>query len=413
MKTIKSVFLSRTLGILPILVLLFVIFSIIEPRIASERNIITIFRNASMNMVLACGMTMVIITGGIDLSVGSVLAVAAVVGLAVSKGDASYLSIPVCLGVGIVSGLINGLLVACIGLPPFIATLGTMTALRGAAYLLANNGQTIVNNQLSYSWLGNDSLWKVPYLVIVALLVIAIIHFILRRTTFGLRVYAVGGNLQAVKLTGIKVRSTLVIVYTIAGLLCGVVAVMLASRLMSANGMMGISYEMDVIAASVLGGTSMSGGVGPVVGTMFGALMIAVLNNALTIMNISSFWQMVIKGLVIIVAVTVDIFRNKMRGEIRDNRFQEAYHVFRNRLRHTRHKGPDLQPGYGSRAGDRPRAARNNSQRQRPPRTAAFVVDRRHDYRCPESGGSRRDQSGRHQGDRLFRPTTRPGHAGR
>ena len=311
---IKTIFLSRTLGILPILLLLFVIFAFIEPRIATPNNIRTIFLNSSMNMVLASGMTLVIITGGIDLSVGSVLAVAAVMGLAVSKGDASYMSVPTSLGIGLACGVVNGLLIACVGLPPFIATLGTMTSLRGAVYLLANNGQTIVNNKLSYAWLGDGAIGPIPFLVIVALVVITIVHILLKRTTFGLRVYSVGGNLQAAKLTGIKVRSTLVIVYGICGLLAGVVAVMLSSRLWSANGMMGQTYEMDAIAASVLGGTSMSGGVGSVIGTLFGALMIALLNNALTIMNISSFWQMVIKGLVIIIAVTMDIFRNKIRA---------------------------------------------------------------------------------------------------
>lgn len=319
MNGIKSLFLSRTLGILPILLLLFAIISLYEPRVCTLSNITTIFRNSSMNMVMASGMTLVIITGGIDLSVGSVLAVSAVLGLVVSRGEYAHLSILTALGVGLGAGILNGLLIAGIGLPPFIATLGTMTALRGAAYLCANNGQTIVNSQLSYNWLGNDNLVefgdiKLPYLVVVAVVVILVVHFLLKRTTFGLRVFAVGGNLQAAKLTGIKVGSTLVTVYAICGLLSGVVAVMLASRLQSANGMMGVTYEMDAIAASVLGGTSMSGGVGSIIGTMFGALMIAVLNNALTIMGISSFWQMVVKGLVIIIAVSLDIFRNRMRS---------------------------------------------------------------------------------------------------
>ncbi len=314
MTQLKRIFLSRTLGILPVLLLLFVVLSLVESRIYSSNNIITIFRNASMNMVMAAGMTMVIITGGIDLSVGSILAVAAVVGLSVSRGDYAYMSMPVALLIGVGAGLANGILVAVIGLPPFIATLGTMTSLRGAAYLLANNGQTIVNAKLSYSWLGNDSFLGIPYLIIVALAIILAAHFLLKRTTFGLRVFAVGGNIQAAKLTGIKVRSTLIAVYTICGLLCGVVAIMLSSRLQSANGMMGQTYEMDAIAAAVLGGTSMSGGLGSVVGTMFGALMIAVLNNALTIMGISSFWQMVVKGLVIVIAVTLDVVRNRMQS---------------------------------------------------------------------------------------------------
>ncbi len=313
MNRVKSIFLSRTLGILPVLILLFIVLCLVEPRIHGANNIITIFRNASMNMVMAAGMTMVIITGGIDLSVGSILAVAAVLGLSVSRGEAAYLSVPVALAIGVGAGLVNGILVAVIGLPPFIATLGTMTSLRGAAYLLANNGQTIVNAKLSYSWLGNDSYHGIPYLIIIALAIILAAHFLLKRTNFGLRVFAVGGNIQAARLTGINVRKTLIAVYTICGFLCGVVAVMLSSRLQSANGMMGQTYEMDAIAAAVLGGTSMSGGLGSVVGTMFGALMIAVLNNALTIMGISAFWQQVVKGLVIIIAVTLDIARNRMQ----------------------------------------------------------------------------------------------------
>jgi len=274
-----------------------------------------IMRQASINIVLAAGMTLVILTGGIDLSVGSILASGAVITLLVSLNpQLGWLAIPVGLAFGLAVGLVNGSLIAFVGLPPFIATLGTMTTFRGTAYLMAG-GTTVINNDLSFAWIGNEYLGPVPWLTVIALVVVAVIWFLLRRTVTGVRIYAVGGNPQAARLTGIKLWKIMLIVYGASGLLCGLAGVMLSSRLYSANGLLGQSYELDAIAAVILGGTSMTGGMGGIFGTLIGALIIAVLNNGLTIMNISFFWQLVIRGIVIIIAVVIDTFRT---GRTRD-----------------------------------------------------------------------------------------------
>ena len=292
--------LMQTVGILPILILIVAVFGFIAPNFFTESNLLNITRQASINIVLAAGMTFIILTGGIDLSVGSILGTTAVAAMVVSLIPAfALLSIPAALMLGLLLGLFNGALVAFAGLPPFIVTLGTYTALRGAAYLLAD-GTTVINSDISFEWIGNDYLGPVPWLVVIALAVIAVCWFILRRTTLGVHIYAVGGNMQAARLTGIKVW-----------LLSGLGGVMSASRLYSANGNLGVGYELDAIAAVILGGTSFVGGIGTITGTLVGALIIATLNNGMTLMGVSYFWQLVIKGAVIIIAVLIDKYRTR------------------------------------------------------------------------------------------------------
>lgn len=299
----------QAMGILPILILIIIVFSFIAPNFMTEANMMNITRQASINIVLAAGMTFVILTGGIDLSVGSILGVTAVMALVTSLNPAfADLAVPIALMAGLGMGVFNGLLVAYAGLPPFIVTLGTYTALRGAAYLVAD-GTTVINSDISFDWIGNGYLGSVPWLVIIAFAVIAVCWFILRRTTLGTHIYAVGGNLQAARLTGIKVSLVLIFVYAASGLLSGLGGVMSASRLYSANGNLGMGYELDAIAAVILGGTSFVGGIGTITGTLIGALIIATLNNGMTLMGVSYFWQLVIKGGVIIVAVLIDKYR--------------------------------------------------------------------------------------------------------
>ncbi|XWY19001.1 ABC transporter permease subunit [Bisgaard Taxon 45] len=301
----------QAMGILPILILIVIVFSFVAPNFMTEANMMNITRQASINIVLAAGMTFVILTGGIDLSVGSILGVTAVIGLVSSLNPALVeFAVPLALLAGLGMGVFNGLLVAYAGLPPFIVTLGTYTALRGAAYLVAD-GTTVINSKISFSWIGNGYLGSVPWLVIIAFAVIAVCWFILRRTTLGTHIYAVGGNLQAARLTGIKVSLVLIFVYAASGLLSGLGGVMSASRLYSANGNLGVGYELDAIAAVILGGTSFVGGIGTITGTLIGALIIATLNNGMTLMGVSYFWQLVIKGGVIIVAVLIDKYRTR------------------------------------------------------------------------------------------------------
>jgi len=298
-------------GMLPVLLVICILFALLTPNFLTQNNLVNVVRQASINIVLAAGMTFVILTGGIDLAVGSVLGFTAVIAVVVSLIPAlSWAAVPAALLAGLVVGVLTGMMVAYVGLPPFIVTLGTYTAIRGAAYLAAN-GTTVINSKISFAWIGNGYVGPVPWLVIIALLTIAVSAFVLHRTILGVHVYAVGGNPQAARLTGIPVPFVLIFAYGVSGLLSGLGGVMSASRLYSAQGQLGIGYELDAIAAVILGGTSFVGGIGTVFGTLIGALIIAVLNNGLTLMNVSFYWQLVIKGAVIILAVMLDKIRTR------------------------------------------------------------------------------------------------------
>jgi ribose transport system permease protein len=302
----------RALGMLPILVLLCIGFSVLTENFASWQNLSIIAQQASINMVLAAGMTFVILTGGIDLSVGSILSISAVVAMLMSLvPQLGMLSVPAALLCGLLFGIVNGALVAFMKLPPFIVTLGTLTAVRGLARLVGNDG-TIYNPDIGFAFIGNAQVLGVPWLVIIAFAVVAVSWFVLRRTVLGLQIYAVGGNAEAARLSGIKVWVVLLFVYAVSGLLSGLGGVMSASRLYAANGLqLGQSYELDAIAAVILGGTSFVGGTGSIVGTLVGALIIAVLSNGLVLLGVSDIWQYIIKGLVIIGAVALDRYRRK------------------------------------------------------------------------------------------------------
>ena len=318
-RSLVSVAFER-LGMLPVLIVMYFLFYGLTLYFSDDGtsnflttgNNMNILRQVAINLVLAAGMTFVILTAGIDLSVGSILAVAAVVGMRMSLPEATpWAALPTFVVVGLLCGVLNGAMVAYFNINPFVITLGTMTALRGAAYLLAN-GTTVLNNKIpSFEWLGNGDFLAIPWLIWVATAVCILSWFILRKTILGLHIYAVGGNPQAARLTGVKVSGVLLFVYSIAGLFCGIAGAMSSSRLYAANGNWGTGYELDAIAAVVLGGTSLSGGVGSIWGTVIGALIIGVMNNGLTILGLSSFWQYVAKGAVIVLAVLLDKWRQK------------------------------------------------------------------------------------------------------
>jgi ribose transport system permease protein len=302
--------LLRTVGMLPVLILLLLGFALMSDNFFTVQNLSIISQQASVNVVLAAGMTFVILTAGIDLSVGAILAASAVVAmLASTSPQFGMLGIVAGVGFGLLLGLVNGGLIAFMRLPPFIVTLGALTAMRGLARLLADD-KTVFNPELPFAFIGNDSLLGVPWLVIIALCVIGLSWFILRRTVMGVQIYAVGGNPEAARLSGIKVWRVLLFVYALSGALAGLGAVMTASRLSAANGLqLGQSYELDAIAAVILGGTSFTGGVGTIGGTLIGALIIAVLTNGLVLLGVSDIWQYIIKGIVIIGAVALDRYR--------------------------------------------------------------------------------------------------------
>lgn len=312
----KTQNLIKTVGMLPVLIIMCIGFQLLTHRFLNLQNISIVAQQASINTVLAAGMTFVILTGGIDLSVGSILAAAAMVAVITSKiPEFGMIGILAGLVMGTLLGMVNGSFIAWVKLPPFIVTLGGMTAMRGIARLLGND-TTVFNPQLPFDFIGNESLFGVPWLVIIACIVVIICWFILKRTVLGVHVYAVGGNEDAARLAGIKVWKVLLFVYGLSGFMCGLGGVMSAARLYAANGVqLGVSYELDAIAAVILGGTSFVGGVGSIWGTLIGALIIAVLSNGLILLGVSDVWQYIIKGIVIVGAVTIDKYRLSSSGK--------------------------------------------------------------------------------------------------
>ena len=310
--------LIQTLGMLPVLIILAIGFHYFSGgRFFTEQNVSIVAQQASINVVLAAGMTFVILTGGIDLSVGSILAAAAMTGVIGSTFGPvlGFVGIPIALLTGLAFGLVNGSLIAFVGLPPFIVTLGALTAVRGMARLIGSD-TTVFNADLPFAFIGNGKiplgLFDLPWLAVIAFLVILASWFVLRRTVLGTHIYAVGGNPAAARLSGIKVWAVLLFVYATSGLLAGLGGVMSAARLYAANGLqLGQAYELDAIAAVILGGTSFVGGIGSIWGTLIGALIIAALTNGLILVGVSDIWQFIIKGLVIIGAVTLDRYRLK------------------------------------------------------------------------------------------------------
>ncbi|MEJ2046085.1 MAG: ribose ABC transporter permease [Reinekea sp.] len=302
--------LIKSMGMLPVLIILCIGFEFMSGRFMSWDNISIVAQQASINLVLAAGMTFVILTGGIDLSVGSILAASAMIAIIVSKfPQFGLLGIPAALAVGTVFGLINGGLIALLRLPPFIVTLGALTAVRGIARLMGND-TTVFNPDLPFAFIGNGSVLGIPWLVIISFIVVLASWFILKRTVLGIHIYSVGGNENAARLSGIKVTGVLVFAYGVSGFLSGLGGVMSAARLYAANGtQLGVAYELDAIAAVILGGTSFVGGIGTIWGTMVGALIIAVLTNGLILTGVPDVWQYIIKGLIIIGAVALDRYR--------------------------------------------------------------------------------------------------------
>jgi ribose transport system permease protein len=302
----------QIVGMLPVLILLAVAFQVMSGKFMNVNNLSIVMQQASINIVLAAGMTFVILTGGIDLSVGSVLATSAMVAVIVSLFPGiGWLGVPAAMITGLVCGLANGVLIAGLRLPPFIVTLGSLTAVRGVARLLGAD-TTVFNPELPFDVIGNGSFFGIPWLAIIAMSVILVSWFILRRTVLGTWIYAVGGNPEAARLTGIKVPLVLLFVYGMSGFLAGLGGAMSAARLYAANGLqLGQAYELDAIAAVILGGTSFVGGVGSIWGTLIGALIIAVLSNGLILIGVSDIWQYIVKGLVIIAAVALDRYRLK------------------------------------------------------------------------------------------------------
>ena len=298
----------QKLGPLIGLIIIVVILSILSSDFLTLNNIFNVLRQVSINALIAFGMTFVILTGGIDLSVGSILALSSAfsAGLLTSGTD-PVLAILAGLLAGTIMGAINGLIITKGKVAPFIATLATMTIYRGFT-LVYTEGRPItgLSDSLTFQMFGKGYFIGIPFPVITMLIAYCILYFLLRKTTFGRGVYAIGGNEEASLLSGLRVDRIKIGVYSLIGLLSALAGTTLASRLNSAQPTAGAAYELDAIAAVVLGGTSLSGGRGWIFGTLIGALIIGVLNNGLNLLNVSSFYQQVVKGGVILLAVILD-----------------------------------------------------------------------------------------------------------
>jgi ribose/xylose/arabinose/galactoside ABC-type transport system permease subunit len=302
---------GRQFGTFIGLVFLCVILWILTPYFLTVSNLLNILEQSSINAIIAVGMTFVIITAGIDLSVGSILAFSGVVlASTLEAGVPLPLALAAGLGLGSLCGLVNGALVSFGKLPPFIVTLGMMSIARGGA-LLFTSGRPISGFAESFRWLATGKLFFIPMPFIIMILIYIAAHILLTRTKFGRYTYAIGGNEEATRLSGVNVRFHKTMVYVLSGLTSAFAAILLTARLNSAQPIAGIMYELDAIAATVIGGTSLMGGEGTLGGTLIGALIMGVLRNGLNILGVSSFLQQIIIGSVIILAVLFDILIKK------------------------------------------------------------------------------------------------------
>jgi putative xylitol transport system permease protein len=307
---VRSLFQRYGIAFAFVLLCLFLTFS--NKYFLTSGNILNVLRQTSINGILAMGMTLVILTGGIDLSVGSVLGCAGMVTGSLVTGEHPYpaaLAISAGLLVGGLLGCVNGLLVAKYKIPPFVATLGMLSSARGLTYMYSN-GQPIPSLSDEFLNIGKGVLFGVPIPVFIFLSVFLILYLVLARTVYGRRIYAVGGNEKSARTAGISTKAVIFFAYVICGLLSGLAGLILTARTSSALPQAGIAYELDAIAAVVIGGTSLSGGVGGVVGSLLGALIIGVINNGLDLLGVDSSFQQVIKGAIIVGAVLLDARRH-------------------------------------------------------------------------------------------------------
>ncbi len=298
---------GRQFGTLLGLIGLCIVLWILSPHFLTVSNLLNVAQQTSINAIIAVGMTFVIITAGIDLSVGSLLAFSGVVlASTLHAGIPLPFAILVGLGTGLVCGLVNGLLITLGRLPPFISTLGMMSVARGAA-LLYTHGRPISGFSESFRFLATGEVFHMPAPVAIMVGVYTIAHFLLNSTKLGRYTYAIGGNEEAAILSGVNVRFYKTAVYGLCGALSGLAAIILTARLNSAQPIAGIMYELDAIAATVIGGTSLMGGEGTVLGTLIGALIMGVLRNGLNLLGVSSYIQQIVIGSVIILAVLMDV----------------------------------------------------------------------------------------------------------
>lgn len=310
----KSYF-KRNAGILIGLVALCVVIAFRSDSFLTYENIMNVLRQSAQNIFIASGMTIILIAGGIDLSVGSVVGLVGVmVGTMVNDGMPILLAVGICLVVGALMGTFNGMILSRTTLPPFIVTYALMTILRGGIYVYTG-GTTVRIDDRSFIAVGTGYTLGIPNPVWYMAVILAIVYLILNRTKLGRHIYAIGGNEKAAEFSGIDVKNVRLFVYVFSGIMAAVAGIVLAARSYSGQPTAGTGAEMDAIEACVLGGCSMAGGYGFIGGTIIGALIIAIMNNGLNLMRIDSYWQMVAKGVIVLIAVYVDYVKNQKKNQ--------------------------------------------------------------------------------------------------
>ena len=302
----------RQYGIFVVFIIICLILSFISPQFLTVSNWTIIVTQASINALLAFGVTFVIITGGIDLSLGSMVAVTGVTAAMLAHPDTFPVVLPIFAGLlaGLLMGVFNGFIITKSKIAPFIVTLGTMTIGRGLALILSK-GRPVSNLSDSFNFIGGGDVFGIPFPIIVLIIIFPICSITLKKTLLGRYIYAVGGNEQAARASGINVNQVKMAVYSISGLLAGLAGVLLTSRITTGQPNAGAGFELDAIAAAVIGGTSTSGGTGTITGTLVGVLLIGVINNGLDLLNVSSYYQQVVMGVIIVGAVVLDSWNQK------------------------------------------------------------------------------------------------------
>ena len=312
----KNSFLKRNLGTIIGLIILVVIVSMSTPKFLTTSNLLNLLKANSVNAIICCGMLMAILMGEIDISVGSTVGLTGVIGayMITNLEAPVWVTVIACLAIGALIGTSNGVAIAYLQVPAFVATLATQCIGRGLTEIISG-GVTIRIRNDAYTALGNTNIGQVSIIIIYAAVILIATWFLLNKTRFGYYIYALGGNKTAAQYSGVNVRKYNMIPYILIGVLCGIGGIVWSARLGSAAATLGSGFEMDAIAAVVIGGTSMSGGVGTVGGTVIGILIIAVITNGLNLMMINSFWQEVFKGIIILVAVVIDVIKKSRSSQ--------------------------------------------------------------------------------------------------
>lgn len=315
-KTKKKFDFTKYMALIAFIILV-IIITALNPQFIAPNNLLNLLRQASVNALIAFGMTFVILTAGIDLSVGSILAfTGAIIASMILGGTPAWLAGLIGLIIGALLGALNGVFITWGKVTPFIATLATMTIWRGATYVFTGGNPITggkMNTNFFFQFIGQGYLFGIPFPVIITLIAFIICYILLHKTAFGRKTFALGGNEKAAFVAGVKTKKTLIIIYTISGLLAALAGFILTSRLGSAQPDAGTGYEMDAIASTVIGGASLMGGKGRMSGTLVGALLIASLSNGMNLLGINSFYQQIVKGVVILIAVMIDSQTQKNR----------------------------------------------------------------------------------------------------